>query len=108
MELVLVAISLASLVCNVVLVRKYTATAVSTGLEPTENLLPPIIVEQTDAAEEVTVEEPAPTPAAVPAVQDNSPWVNRTGIQQGVNAAPAPPIKPPDRPPLARPDGFVR
>ena len=105
MELILVAISLASLVCNVALVRRFLQTRVAT-LEVKEDPLIPIIDEiraWLDAAEKA----PEPTPA-VPVVPNGSPWVNRSDIQQGVNAAiPAPPIQPIPRAPLARPDGFV-
>lgn len=107
MEIVLVAISLASLVCNVALVRRFLQTKVAT-LVVTEYLPLPVPLEEwQDAVEEQPELEPEPPPAAAVA-PDNSPWVNRSGIQQGVNSVPAPPIQPIQRPPLARPDGFVR
>lgn len=107
MELILVAISVASLISNVVLVRHFTKSRVF--LPATTEYLPyPQFEVKTDAADEEPVVESVSIPAAVPAVEDGSPWTNRSGIQQGVSAAPAPPIKSIPRPPLARPDGFVR
>lgn len=78
-----------------------------TGLEPTQNLPFPSLIDEIrewqDAAE--------PTPAVATATNENhtySAWENKSGIQQGVStSAPAPPIVKDPLPPLARPQGFV-
>ncbi len=98
MELILVAVSLASLICNVALVRRFLTYKTST-LEVTEIETLPLI----EAVIESVIK---PEPPAT--VGNGSSWVNRTGIQQGENTVPpAAPVQPIKLPPLARPGGFV-
>lgn len=108
MELGIVLIGIATFLNSVVLARFLYSNRDRAVPEPTQSL--PFVYDwQVDAADEV--EELAP--AAVTATNENpvevvySPWKNVSGIQQGVNAAPAPPIVQQPLPPLARPAGFV-
>lgn len=109
MEIALLVITSLSLITNLLLVNHLMGSkSLDSTLETID--LPPLI-DEIRAWQEAVDEVPEPAPAAVTAtsgyLQGNTPWENKSGIQQSVSAPPAPPIVKEPLPPLARPAGFV-
>lgn len=105
MEIALLVITSLSLITNLILVNHLMRS------KPLETIdLPSPLIDEIRAWQDAADEVQAPTPAAVTATNHSntgSVWENKSGIQQGVVAAPAPPIVKETLPPLARPPGFV-
>ena len=102
------AISLISLVINVLIYRRIIATyplGSVDELEPAHHCCEAVIG-YLESPKEEKAHEPIPEPKTNP--ESYQAWTNRKGIPMIPPTTPPKPIvKTPDRGPLARPDGFV-
>lgn len=107
MELGIVLIGIATFMNSVILAWVISSNKGRTGSESTQNLPLTLIEEIREWQDAAELTSAVVTATNETHTYSNSAWENKSGIQQGVTSAPAPPIVQEPLPPLARPQGFV-